>query len=155
MSDQDKLFSCVERLGIKIDITTFTERKKVQKLVYLMKVFGINFNFGYGWYLHGPYSPGLAKAVFDVLERGHPVHKKDLSERENKALEKLEKFLGPAIQSSDELELLVSLHFLRERGKYYGESKEAIMTILKEKKPYFSMKQIEDAWQKLDTITRS
>ena len=140
------------RLGLEIDMTTFPERKKVQKLVYLLKVFGINFNFDYSWYLHGPYSPGLTKTVFDVLERDHPVHKKDLSERENKALEKLQRFLGSDINSSDELELLVSLHYLRARAEDYGESKGAIISILKEKKPYFNMKQIEGAWQKLDMI---
>jgi uncharacterized protein YwgA len=152
VAEHDRLFSCMERLGLEIDMTTFTERKKVQKLVYLLKEFGINFSFDYNWYLHGPYSPGLTKTVFDVLERGHQVQKKDLSEKENRALEKLRKFLGPSIESSDELELLVSLHYLRDRAKEYDESKEAVMSILKEKKPYFSMKQIEFAWQKLDMI---
>jgi len=66
---RSRLFASLRVLGIHPKMDTFADRKKVQKLVYLLdKVFDLGFDFSYSWYLHGPYSPEVTSLVFDVIE---------------------------------------------------------------------------------------
>jgi len=150
-----KLFAGLHLLGIDPAMETFAERKKVQKLVYLLdKVFGMNFKFPYSWYLHSPYSPMVTKIVFDVIE-GRQIVDPDLevlSDKDLGRIDQLKSFLGNDIDSNDRLELLVSLHFLLQHAKKEGFTQEDIIAFLKSKKPYFTDKEISDAIDQLRTL---
>ena len=64
-----KLVACLKTLGFKPNMQDFSERKKVQKLIYLIQeVAGISMGFDFNWYHHGPYSPGLTKVLFELEE---------------------------------------------------------------------------------------
>ena len=110
-----RLFACLKTLGISPRMETFSERKRVQKMVYLLdKVFHLNFGYSYNWYLHGPYSPELTRIIFDVIEKerediAEPV---ELSAEDKDKIRRLKLFLNDDIESNDALELLVSLHYL-------------------------------------------
>jgi len=106
MDRTSKLFASLRVLGINPKMETFTERKQVQKLAYLLdKVFGMSFDFSYNWYLHGPYSPEVTKKIFDVIE-GREVIRSDpgiLQDGDVRKIEQLKSFLGSDINSSDKL----------------------------------------------------
>lgn len=150
-----RLFASLHLLGINPTMETFAQRKKVQKLVYLLdKVFDMNFKFPYSWYLHGPYSPTVTKIVFDVIE-GRQIVNSDLevlSDKDLGKIDQLKSFLGNDIDSNDKLELLVSLHFLMQHAKKEGFTQEDIIAFLKSKKPYFSDGEIFEAIDQLRTL---
>ena len=155
MNQMSRLFASLSVLSIDPKMDTFSERKRVQKLVYLLdKVFGLDFGFRYNWYLHGPYSPTVTETIFDVVERGQIVETSPdvLSVADYRNIERMKSFLGKDIDSNDRLELLVSLHFLMQRAKAKGVSQKDVIAFLKVKKPYFTDKEILEAIDRLQTL---
>lgn len=147
MTSKAKLLECLKMLGIDLKLETFTERKLLQKLVYLLQVFGVKLGFNYDWYLHGPYSPGLTRTLYEIMETRAFPHEQ-LNSPDIARINKLKSFLGNDILSSDKLELLVSIHYLRERAGAIGASEEEVKRVIQETKPYFSYKEVQDCWQK-------
>ena len=155
MNRTSKLFASLRALGINPKMSTFAERKKVQKLTYLLdKIFGMNFKFSYNWYLHGPYSPEVTTTIFDVIERGQIVHinPKVLLAEDLRKIDQLKSVLGDDLDSNDKLELLVSLHFLMQYLKDPKITQEDIIAFLKAKKPYFTDDEIFEALDRLRTL---
>jgi uncharacterized protein YwgA len=155
MNRTSRLFASLSALGINPEMTTFAERKKVQKLVYLLdKVFGMGFHFSYSWYLHGPYSPEVTKIVFDVIE-GRQIAGSStevLSSADLAKIDRLKSFLGKEMDSNDKLELLVSLHFLIERSRNQRLTQKDVIAFLKSKKPYFTDEEIAGAIDRLQIL---
>jgi uncharacterized protein YwgA len=152
MSRRSRLFASLRALGINPKMDTFAERKKVQKLTYLLdKVFDMNFKFSYNWYLHGPYSPEVTTTLFDVIERGQIVRSdpKVLLAEDLRKIDQLKSFLGDDLDSNDKLELLVSLHFLMQYLKDPNITQEDVVAFLKTKKPYFTDEEIFEAIDQL------
>jgi len=144
-----KLVACLKTLGFKPNMQDFSERKKVQKLIYIIQeVASIPLGFDFSWYHHGPYSPGLTKALFE-LEEGKVPMNATLSRAEVERLNALKVFLREDMPSADNLELLGSLHYLLQAAKRFGVEEEEAYRVLKIKKPYFSDSEIEKARKKL------
>ena len=155
MSETGRLFACLKMLGISPRMETFSERKRVQKMVYLLdKVFHLNFGYSYNWYLHGPYSPELTRIIFDLIEKerediAKPVK---LSAADRAKISRLKLFLCDDIESTDALELLVSLHYLLNCSSDSDSRIEDAVNFLKSKKPYFSDEEISNALKRLQDL---
>jgi len=147
MTSKGKLVTCLKLLGINPKLETFTERKLLQKLVYLLQAFGVDLKFYHNWYLHGPYSPDLTRILYEMTE-SKSFPQEELNESETARISKLKSFLGEDIHSSDKLELLVSIHYLRERALAIGVPAEEVLRTIKKVKPYFSDKEVQECWQK-------
>lgn len=155
MDKTSKVFASLKALGISPRMETFSERKRVQKIVYLLdKVFNLGFGFSYNWYLHGPYSPSLTQIIFDVIEREHPVNTDPsvLSAKDKNNINRLKAFLKDDLESNDVLELLVSLHYLIGCSGKSDSEINAAVDFLKSKKPYFSDKEISEAVKRLQDL---
>ena len=153
MVNRSKLFAALKTAGLDPSVATFDERKKVQKLVYLLQLFGINLGFSYSWYLHGPYSPDLTKVLFDTLGNPKSIPPNvGLTHDDERMVKRLKAFLGERIRSTDFLELLVSLHYIKKISSSSGASKEEILRVLKEKKPFYSDRETENCWEKLEEL---
>lgn len=63
-----KLF--LDDLGVRTDISTLADRKRVQKAVYLGQAAGADLGYGFSWYILGPYSPSLTRDYFELAEKG-------------------------------------------------------------------------------------
>jgi len=133
---------------------TFSERKRVQKLVYLMKSFGIQLDYSFGWYLHGPYSPDLTRELYDNSQQAVASAEIRMNPLETKRLDSLKDFLKEDIESSDSLELLVSLHYLLSTGREAGYNDKQIIEVLKQKKPFFSDSEISRCHKKILRIMK-
>jgi len=155
MNETGRLFACLKMVGIDPKMETFSERKRVQKMVYLLdKVFNLDFGISYNWYLHGPYSPELTKIIFDVIEKerediAEPV---ELSPKEKDKIRRLKLFLNDDIESTDKLELLVSLHYLLDCWPDTDSKVEDAVDFLKSRKPYFSDEEISNALKRLQDL---
>ena len=72
----DVLFRTLEALGVKMSIHTLSDRKRVQKAVYLAQAAGVPLGYRFGWYILGPYCPALTQdyyALADELAQGERV----------------------------------------------------------------------------------
>ena len=57
---------CTTRLGWKFDPKTpYTSKKILQKLIYIMEMFGLDFGFRFKWYTYGPYSQHLTEMLYN------------------------------------------------------------------------------------------
>jgi hypothetical protein len=131
-------------------LDSFDERKRTQKVVYLLKQFGADLQFGYNWYLHGPYSPQLTRTLFNPAESEVRSVRK-LGPDELQIVNKARNFLADDFYSVDSLELIVSLIYLIKHGPREGyDSKRSIVQYLRSKKPQFSNDEIERAWDKVE-----
>jgi hypothetical protein len=153
MSSTKMLLTSLRTLGVRPSIGEFSERKRNQKLAYLIQeVADVPLGYDFSWYIHGPYSPNLTRDLYaeDISSATNPMV--SLSAEQKDQIGRLGEFLGDDIKSPDALELLVSLHFLRKLGKNYGASKEEVIEVLKQKKPFFSEKDVERAWIRLENL---
>ncbi|MHB8361498.1 MAG: hypothetical protein ACYDAO_08500 [Thermoplasmataceae archaeon] len=74
MTTNDNLLYLIKKLRIDINKLKnnseegFDGRIKLQKIVFLSKRLGVNFNYDYSLYLHGPYSSVLSKDYYSISE---------------------------------------------------------------------------------------
>lgn len=131
------------------DVDSFTGRKRIQKVFYLLKQFGADLPFGYTWYLHGPYSPELTSTLFSGTDQSLASDIQiDKSVLQN--VNNLRNFLADDFYSVDALELIVSLIYLIKHGPKQGyDTKQEIIQFLMMKKPQFSREEVEKAWNKI------
>lgn len=97
----------------------FSDRLRLQKLVYMVEAFGVYLGYDFSWYLRGPYCTSLARAGFELEQIMGNIPddaeakflKKDVQERFDRCIE----FLGSIMDSSgdlDRLEIAASIHLL-------------------------------------------
>jgi len=140
----------LKALGVNPTMDTIQDRKRMQKLVYLFPKFGVDMKFDYNWHIYGPYSPPLAKSLYEIVE-GESVVPDLPTERELSKIRKMAHFLGDDISSSDKLELLVSIAFLSDNigGLKTKNAEQEIIAVLKQTKPYFNDEEIRQALEKV------
>ena len=146
-----KLF--LDELGIDSSIETIDDRKRVQKAVYLGQLSGVDLGYRFGWYIKGPYSPGLTRDYFGIAEAeasGDEDWKgKKLREPIREKLRKISPLMKPPegvnLESEDWLELVASLHFLRQVSGL--NEAEALKILEKEKSHVFGY--VEEAKREL------
>jgi len=146
-SDISTLFNL---LDIEPSVDTFSDRKKLQKLVYLSDVFGINLDFAFTWYLYGPYSPQLARVMFDK-EKGSLMKVKEIPNI-HKKITNLKNFLGDDINSSSNLELIASIHYLTSIVEDPVKSKSKILGIIYNEKKQFPKEQVVQCYNRIITL---
>jgi len=119
MSDSRLVLSkCLGILGLsRPDMENFDERLRLQKIVYLLWAYGISLEYGFNWYVRGPYSPKLASDGYalddELYERGKGIRFND----EVNVVESLNAFkelLGDKIKDPLYLEILASLHYIKK-----------------------------------------
>lgn len=55
-----------ENLNFDFNIRSLDDRIKLQKYVFISKSFGLDLGYNYSLYIHGPYSPDLAKDYYNL-----------------------------------------------------------------------------------------
>jgi uncharacterized protein YwgA len=58
----------LEHLGVPRDTDSLQGRVKLQKAIFLAQQAGVSFEYSFGWYLKGPYSPRLTKDYFSLSD---------------------------------------------------------------------------------------
>ena len=149
MSGIEKIITYLKFLGVELRLDTFSNRKQIQKIIYLIEnLVYLDLGYRYSWYLHGPYSPDLTQELFKNEKIKSDVAT-NLDEDEVKKLMTLREFLGDDINSSDNLEILGSLCFLLSIGKHAKKSDKEMIEILKEKKRFIDESKINYYYKKL------
>ena len=143
MATRKELDQVFKILEIQQNLGTFNDRIKLQKVVYLIEnAFEVDLGFNFSWYIHGPYSPTLAKVMFKQ-EDGNEIQ---LNESKIKKLEKAKEFFKTH-NTRGRLELLGSLHYYLKAIKGKNMSKSKIVKRFFELKPKFEITEIEDSYE--------
>lgn len=129
----------LETLDIPAEIDTVDDRKRVQKAVYLGQAAGVDLGYRFGWYLMGPYSPGLTRDYYSLAEAatsGDQAYRgKRLRESAANSLKGIAGLMAPPagvpLRQEDWLELVSSLHFLLVARRLGTD--EALRVLQKEK----------------------
>jgi len=58
----------LKRFYPSFSMTTFSNRLKLQKIIYLIQSDVTNLGYVYEWYLYGPYSTQLTKDAYNIQE---------------------------------------------------------------------------------------
>lgn len=152
MTTKREIFSLVSMLGVEPRLEHISDRIKLQKLVYLAEVFGVDAGFTFTWYVHGPYSPDLTKVAFEeVSGRSSGITE---SQTNIKKMQKLKEFLGQDIESSDKLELVASLHYVLAIAKKTGSSEKEALDLFYDEKPHFPEKQVKEYLPKVKKLLK-
>jgi uncharacterized protein YwgA len=122
----------------ELDMEFFDNRIKLQKLIYILSFYGIQFNYNFTWWKHGPYSPNLTDDGY-AARRETIIPKDD----ELRITERLKK--GKVIlKDSRKAELIASYLYLEKRFQD-KLSKDDIVRELTTRKPYLSHQEIKNA----------
>ncbi|WP_276260636.1 hypothetical protein [Haloglomus litoreum] len=93
-------------------------RKKFQKTIYLIQAAGIDLGYEYNWYVHGPYSPELARVGYRLEEMYEDVSPTKFSDEEIEGrFQEVLQFLDPIKDDVEKLEAAASLHWLSENNE--------------------------------------
>ena len=150
MATKKEITALFDQLGVELSLDSFDERKKIQKLVYLSEALGVDMGFTFTWYIWGPYSPDLTKVMFDK-ERGTSSNFKTSSGILNK-IAKLKNMLGVDIESSDNLELIASLHYIFSIAKTTEISEKNALELFYAEKPQFTKEEVRKYLPKVKEI---
>lgn len=127
--------------GKNFSYSDFDQRMEMQKAVYLLQDMGVPVgDYGFRWYLHGPYSQSLQDDMH--YESGRPCANLTLSKEYVESIE----LLRSVIQSdkhgqysvSNWVECLASLHYLRENLLSFNSTEEEVVTELERRKKHLN-----------------
>jgi uncharacterized protein YwgA len=130
---------------------TFDGRLVLQKTIYLLQAFGIYLGYNFSWYLHGPYSTTLTRNGFALQEIYKNIEKGTFeNQKTQRKFDKFIQFMDDKKNDSDKIEILASIHFLK--NIYPNMPKYKILDIVKKKQSYFTEKQCNDGWNELKKV---
>jgi len=145
-----QLFNLLEQ---ESSVDTFSDRKKLQKVIYFAENFGIDLGFSFTWYIYGPYSSKLTRIMFDK-DKGQVSKLNTIPDLKDK-IKNLRNFLGDDINSSDKLELLASLHYISCLVVDPISSKNEIFETLSQQKPQYEREEMENAFNKIIPLIKN
>ncbi len=123
--DIERFIQICEYLGIKSNISTITDRIKIQKIFYILKKFGLKFQSRFNWYKYGPYSSYLADIYYQIDSFLNSGEKSDytLDDRDKEILERANELLTPLIRDRELLEYYASLLFVKNDMLFFKSEK--------------------------------
>jgi hypothetical protein len=136
--------------GEDINMDSFNSRIKLQKLIYILKSEGINFNYDFTWYIYGPYSSALTRDGYSFVKDKDTNYFPDRDEQN--IITKMKK-ARTVLDDTNKAELIASFLYLKEK---YGINTLA-QEQLKIRKPYFSsdIQRVVQEWDQLTNLISS
>jgi hypothetical protein len=108
--------TALRRLGLGTNVDTFEQRLIIQKAVYLLQHFGLPVDWNYFWYIRGPYSTELARAMFGGRTALTQKELDQIAPKVTLAVGALTKYLSPASMTSEDLEAAATILFIGEKS---------------------------------------
>lgn len=131
-------------------IETINDRILLQKKVFLAQDIGLPLGYGYGWYIHGPYSTDLTAAAYQLIPEGFDsIEKNTLKEPYATMVSKVNALENEIARRELQIstvqwyELLASIAYWKKRGH---DIEDKIVSQIKQTKPQFSEEQIRAAY---------
>lgn len=133
--------------GYEFSMARFDDRLRLQKTIYLLQAFGVYLGYDFSWYLRGPYCPSLTINAFalkdlynripdDLKAKFEDLDKQDI-------LRRFQEFIKG--KSTDDLEILASLHYLRQTGVSESDAKSKV----EKKQERFTHQKVDRMWDEM------
>lgn len=119
----------------------FDQRLEMQKAVYLLQDMGVPVGgYGFRWYQHGPYSQSLQDDMY--YESGRHCENVCFSREHEESIEQLHQLINSKKKNqyttSQWVECLASLHYLRENLLNFSATDEDVVAALESRKPHLN-----------------
>lgn len=137
---------CPIRLG------TFDDRLRMQKLAFLIQEVGGRSDFAYYWYVRGPYSPALTRALFSERGAQGPGDGTGLSDAERRLAGRVRSLVGEKTDDPLELELYASVWYLTPKRRLLKRDRASIATTMLRTKPYFTEEQVANTLSEIEAF---
>lgn len=124
--DQISKFTLIcNNLELDYSISYFSQRKRIQKILYILKQFGLKFEVDFNWYKHGPYSPQLSDIYFQAqdLKRDYIYSNFNLSKRDIQIIENAKPFIEKLKDNNEKLEYYASILFIFKDMIFFNSKK--------------------------------
>lgn len=140
----------LKRFYTSFDIGTFSNRIKLQKIVYLIQANGINLGYSFSWYLHGPYSPDLTKDAYQIGDFSKVKEVRFENPEIEAKFNDIKSKIGSHKNDDFWLEASASIHLLKKL--YPMKTKEQIINDIQNKCLEFNNKKadIETVWAEVE-----
>lgn len=134
--------------GRDFSYSEFDQRMEMQKAVYLLQDMGVPVgDYGFRWYLHGPYSQNLQDDMH--YESGREVSSLTLSKGYAERIARLHDVIHSDQRGnysvSHWVECLASLHYLRENLLNFSATKEEVIHELEQRKTHLNIHAVNEA----------
>ena len=141
-----------EIYGENFSYSNFDQRIEMQKAVYLLQEMGVPVgDYGFRWYLHGPYSQSLLDDMH--YEDGRSCTKLTLSKEYADSIKRLHELVTSVKRGtysiSKWVECLASLHYLRKNVLVFNASDNDVVKELEKRKPHLNNHPVNMAAYKL------
>ena len=129
----------------KFDYSNFDQRMEMQKAIYLLQDMGVPVgDYGFRWYIHGPYSQELHDDMH--FENGRSFTAIVLAEEYTKCIEKLYEVIISSERGiysiSHWVECLASLHYLKSNILSFDATNERAVEELEKRKTHLNERSI-------------
>lgn len=119
----------------------FEKRMEMQKGIYLLQDMGVPVgDYGFRWYLHGPYSQELQDDMY--YEDGRPTAELSLSSENANSIVQLHDIIHSIERGdysiSNWVECLASLHYLRDNMLSTSSSEDEVISELERRKSHLN-----------------
>jgi len=141
------------------------ERLKLQKIIYLLQVYGLRLGYGFSWYRYGPYSQDLVYDAYTVLASEGERYEENtrswqFNENTIKRFKSFKVICGNVLSDPKKLELAASVDFVRKTW-HQGAKRSDMPGLFKTRKMlYFNRdtildSDIEKAYDLIDKLKAS
>lgn len=131
--------------GCNFDYSNFDQRMEMQKAIYLLQDMGVPVgNYGFRWYLHGPYSQSLQDDMYyeNKKDYGDIILSKEYVKKIKKLGSLIKSDKKGNYSASQWAECLASLHYLRENVMSFSVSDKNLIDELQERKPHLNNREV-------------
>ena len=127
--------------GNNFSYSDFNMRMEMQKGIYMLQDMGVPVgDYGFRWYLHGPYSQSLQDDMY--YEDGHSCSEINLTSEYATCVAKLYDVIHSkekgSYSTSYWVECLASLHYLRENVLSFNATEDDVIRELEQRKQHLS-----------------
>jgi uncharacterized protein YwgA len=120
-------------LKVSSSLSTFNDRLRMQKVVFLLQKMGLQTRWNFSWYLRGPYSSDLAHALFE--NNLQQVSKGEFNRETLRAIERVKSCFKLESMSVADLEAAASILYVADQCKKPWESESQLADETLSKKP--------------------
>lgn len=138
MKDVGKAIACLKALGnFKPSVKSFEDRLRIQKIIYLLELKGVEMDFSFGLYVRGPYSPDLTTEIYEKRADFESLHSEvKLTPEEESAVRELNGLFG---MKSSLLEVGATYSYFVTTGK---QDPVSAFKMVKKLKPFYTEAQV-------------
>ncbi len=137
------LGAILKRFYPTFDMLTFSNRLKLQKIVYLMKAKGgFDLEFDFNFFVYGPYSTDLARTGFRITDYASIPEVRFKDEGAETDFKNFVSFIGERKNDDRWLECASSILFLSN----YTKNKKDIIKRIENKRTKFEEQYINKVW---------